>query len=240
MSDPTALPPPSEIADEEAGMPGAVEEESLETTASHVDLPAPPMNPEAAREKVKRRDKDGPPSHRDDIVIPDYTLIKRIGSGAYGEVWLAQSVTGALRAVKIVWREDFELTRTFHREFQGIQQFEPVFMAERARHRRIVEGHGDLRPEHVWLMPAPRRVLPFALALPDLATVLQDSSATTIDVLANDVDPAAGGLTLSAASTLLSLPVATHTIAIVGNQLQFTPAAAASPAPAASAAKPAR
>lgn len=126
MSDPTALPPPSEIADEEAGMPGAVEEESLETTDSHVDLPAPPMDPEAAREKVKRRDKDGPPSHRDDIVIPDYTLIKRIGSGAYGEVWLAQSVTGALRAVKIVWREDFELTRTFHREFQGIQQFEPI------------------------------------------------------------------------------------------------------------------
>lgn len=65
-------------------------------------------------------------SHRDDIVIPDYTLIKRIGAGAYGEVWLAQSVTGALRAVKIVWREDFELTKTFHREFLGIQQFEPI------------------------------------------------------------------------------------------------------------------
>jgi hypothetical protein len=41
-------------------------------------------------------------------------------------VWLAQSVTGAYRAVKIVWREDFELTRTFHREFLGIQQFEPI------------------------------------------------------------------------------------------------------------------
>ena len=67
-----------------------------------------------------------PTSHRDDIVIPDYTLIKRIGAGAYGEVWLAQSITGALRAVKIVWREDFELTKTFHREFLGIQQFEPI------------------------------------------------------------------------------------------------------------------
>ncbi len=65
-------------------------------------------------------------SHRDDLVIPDYTLLKRIGSGAYGEVWMAQSVTGALRAVKIVWREDFELTKTFHREFEGIQQFEPI------------------------------------------------------------------------------------------------------------------
>jgi serine/threonine protein kinase len=85
-----------------------------------VHLPAPPRGPRGVN------DKDGPPSHRDDIVIQDYTLIKRVGSGAYGEVWLAQSVTGAYRAVKIVWREDFELTRTFHREFLGIQQFEPI------------------------------------------------------------------------------------------------------------------
>lgn len=65
-------------------------------------------------------------SFRDEVQVPDYNLIKRIGSGAYGEVWLAQSITGALRAVKIVWREDFELTKTFHREFEGIQQFEPI------------------------------------------------------------------------------------------------------------------
>lgn len=65
-------------------------------------------------------------SFRDKVQIPDFRLIKRIGSGAYGEVWLAQSVTGAMRAVKIVWREDFELTKTFHREFLGIQQFEPI------------------------------------------------------------------------------------------------------------------
>lgn len=65
-------------------------------------------------------------SSRNALEIPDYTLLKRIGSGAYGEVWLAQSITGALRAVKIVWREDFELTSSFHREFEGIQQFEPI------------------------------------------------------------------------------------------------------------------
>jgi eukaryotic-like serine/threonine-protein kinase len=83
----------------------------------------------AARVKFGEPKRAGIPkqtSHRDDLVIPDYTLLKRIGSGAYGEVWLAQSVTGALRAVKIVWREDFELTKTFHREFEGIQQFEPI------------------------------------------------------------------------------------------------------------------
>jgi serine/threonine protein kinase/formylglycine-generating enzyme required for sulfatase activity len=63
---------------------------------------------------------------REHVQIAEFRLIKRIGSGAYGEVWLAESVTGAMRAVKIVWREDFELTKTFHREFLGIQQFEPI------------------------------------------------------------------------------------------------------------------
>ncbi|WP_395742771.1 protein kinase domain-containing protein [Prosthecobacter sp.] len=132
MSDSAALPaepqPPhpsaEEVHDVPALHPGAAA--ALEADSFEVHLPAPPIAAPTPHEKVKSREKNGPPSHRDDIVIPDYTLLKRIGSGAYGEVWLAQSVTGALRAVKIVWREDFELTRTFHREFQGIQQFEPI------------------------------------------------------------------------------------------------------------------
>lgn len=113
MSRPASVPfpPPGPSGDDEA---------SPADSQAGIHLPAPPRGPRGPR------DKDGPPSHRDDILIPDYTLIKRIGSGAYGEVWLAQSVTGAYRAVKIVWREDFELTRTFHREFLGIQQFEPI------------------------------------------------------------------------------------------------------------------
>src|SRR5690606_30243943 len=33
---------------------------------------------------------------------------------------------GALRAVKVVWREDFEDERGFEREFEGILKFEPI------------------------------------------------------------------------------------------------------------------
>lgn len=102
--------------------------------------PEPAPADEAAYAPVEQRDEhttmsgeaaEAPPSSstqilREHVHIPDYRLIKRIGSGAYGEVWLAESVTGALRAIKIVWREDFELTKTFHREFLGIQQFEPI------------------------------------------------------------------------------------------------------------------
>lgn len=118
MPSPSSAPLPPD-----APLPGGVGGASAEDSQLGVRLPAPPRGPRGPRGP---NEKDGPPSHRDDIVIPDYTLIKRIGSGAYGEVWLAQSVTGAYRAVKIVWREDFELTRTFHREFLGIQQFEPI------------------------------------------------------------------------------------------------------------------
>lgn len=41
-------------------------------------------------------------------------------------MWLAEAVTGALRAVKIVYREDFSDERTFEREFEGILKFEPI------------------------------------------------------------------------------------------------------------------
>lgn len=59
-------------------------------------------------------------------LIPEFTLLSRIGGGSYGEVFLARSVTGSYRAVKIVRREDFERDRTFEREFEGIQKFEKV------------------------------------------------------------------------------------------------------------------
>lgn len=60
-------------------------------------------------------------------IVPDYELIRRIGRGAYGDVWLARSqATGALRAAKIVWRQTFEDERPFKREFAGIQRFERI------------------------------------------------------------------------------------------------------------------
>jgi eukaryotic-like serine/threonine-protein kinase len=62
-------------------------------------------------------------------VIPDHEMLGIIGRGAYGEIWLARSLTGALRAVKVVYRDSFESERSFNREFEGMSAFEPISRA---------------------------------------------------------------------------------------------------------------
>src|ERR1043166_4820665 len=58
--------------------------------------------------------------------IPDHELIRCIGRGAYGVVWLGQNIMGVYRAVKIVRRHSFDNARPFERELAGIRRFEPI------------------------------------------------------------------------------------------------------------------
>jgi hypothetical protein len=48
--------------------------------------------------------------------IPDLELLRPIAAGSYCEVWLARSIVGPLRAVKIVRRDRFERMEDFDRE----------------------------------------------------------------------------------------------------------------------------
>jgi WD40 repeat protein len=75
--------------------------------------------------------------------VPDYQLLRRIGAGAYGEVWLARSILGAYRAVKVVYRRQFEDQRPFDREFNGIQKFEPVSRSHSSQVAILHVGRSD-------------------------------------------------------------------------------------------------
>lgn len=71
--------------------------------------------------------RPGPPAQTAHPKVPEMELLERIGSGAYGEVWLARNAaTGARRALKIVYRATFTEERPFNREFEGIKKFESL------------------------------------------------------------------------------------------------------------------
>jgi WD40 repeat protein len=54
-------------------------------------------------------------------------MLRLIGAGSYGEVWLARNTAvGTARAIKVVYRKRFKNDIPYAREFSGIQKFEPV------------------------------------------------------------------------------------------------------------------
>lgn len=68
--------------------------------------------------------------------VPEHELVRLIGSGSSGQVWLARNSMGFFRAVKIVYESSFRHRRPFDREYSGILKFEPV--------SRLHEGFVDI------------------------------------------------------------------------------------------------
>lgn len=58
--------------------------------------------------------------------VPDHKLVRCIGEGAYGQVWLARDVIGTYHAVKFVFRKTFNSDAPYEREFKGIHHFTPI------------------------------------------------------------------------------------------------------------------
>ncbi|HTL18031.1 MAG TPA: WD40 repeat domain-containing serine/threonine-protein kinase [Patescibacteria group bacterium] len=75
--------------------------------------------------------------------IPEYELLRCIGRGSYGSVWLARSVTGAYRAVKVVYQDQFEDERPYEREFEGIKRFEPISRSHESQMDILQVGRND-------------------------------------------------------------------------------------------------
>ena len=59
-------------------------------------------------------------------ILADHELIRRVGQGAYGEVWLGRDVIGDYHALKMIYRKTFSSEAPYEREFNGIQKFTPI------------------------------------------------------------------------------------------------------------------
>ncbi len=124
-------------------------EKELETLRSkeHTPLPAaPPLAPLAGIE--------GGPQVNKDLEIRDFELLRPIGEGAYGEVWLARSLTGAYRAIKIIHRNRFSEQRPFEREFEGVRTFEPISLTNPGWVAVLHVGKDDSRGFFYYVMEA--------------------------------------------------------------------------------------
>src|SRR5687767_1109157 len=84
--------------------------------------------------------------------IPDHELLRCVGKGSYGEVWLARNVMGAYRAVKIVYRRTFSDDRPYEREFKGIQSFEPISRSHESQVDILHVGRNDAEGYFYYVM----------------------------------------------------------------------------------------
>ena len=76
-------------------------------------------------------------------VIADHILLRRIGKGAYGEVYIARNAIGNYVAVKVIYREDFTLAEPYDREFRGIQKYMPVSLTHLGLVHLLHVGRND-------------------------------------------------------------------------------------------------
>lgn len=86
----------------------------------------------ANRDAVSQLPKDHPAASAGsgvqlgNINIPDHRLLRCIGEGAYGQVWIAENAVGIFHAVKVVYRDRFAEPVPYERAFRGIQRFMPI------------------------------------------------------------------------------------------------------------------
>ena len=57
--------------------------------------------------------------------IPDYDLIKLIGEGGFGQIWMGKDALGLYRAIKIIRYDDSKSLESYQAEHNGIRHYVP-------------------------------------------------------------------------------------------------------------------
>ena len=69
--------------------------------------------------------EDSPPFPFKIPVIADYKPIRVIGTGSFGQVWIALDATGSPCALKIIHKGKFD-NEVFWKEFEGVKNYLPI------------------------------------------------------------------------------------------------------------------
>jgi serine/threonine protein kinase len=86
--------------------------------------------------------------------IADHTLIRCIGQGAYGQVWIARNAIGLYHAVKVVYRNRFGTEEPYDRALRGIQKFMPVSRSHEGFVHILHVGRNDRSGYFFYIMEA--------------------------------------------------------------------------------------
>jgi WD40 repeat protein len=124
--------------------------------------------------------------------IPDHELIRRIGRGSYGEVWLARNALGTWRAVKVVHRAAFDRDRPYEREFEGIRRFEPVSRTHPSQLNVLHVGRNDAAGHFYYVMELADAVEPRRVESAELRVEKEASPAdkpSTLDFQSSTYSP---------------------------------------------------
>ncbi len=86
--------------------------------------------------------------------IPDQTLIRCIGEGAYGQVWIARNTIGLHHAIKVIYRSRFGTAAPFERALRGIQKFMPISRSHEGFVHLLHVGRNDRAEFFFYVMEA--------------------------------------------------------------------------------------
>lgn len=86
--------------------------------------------------------------------IPDHEMIRCIGEGAYGQVWIARNAIGLFHAVKVIYRSRFGVEEPYDRALRGIQKFMPVSRSHEGFVHILHVGRNDAAGYFFYIMEA--------------------------------------------------------------------------------------